>query len=208
MKLQIAPEGRFISLILLLCALVFLFMKIWLVALICLLSLLFICFFFRDPERKIVQNTAEILAPADGTVIMIDDKASPFGGEIQTRICIFMSVTNVHVNRMPVTGKIEKMAYFPGEFNIASKDKASSANERLAYLIDSFGNKLTMVQIAGFVARRIVSYVKEGLTLDQGERFGLIQLGSRVDIYIPKTFTTSINIGDKTKAGVTTIGKR
>ena len=207
MKIPIAREGQIAAVVYLICTVLSLILSVWSVFFLCLLALIFTLSFFRDPERNIEIDDKIILSPADGKIIAIDNKKSPFDGIECKRVCIFMSAANVHVNRMPVSGKIEKIAYNPGSFLVASKKEAEE-NERQAYLIKSNNDSFTVIQIAGLVARRIVSYVNEGDELIQGNRFGIIQLGSRVDIYMPNTCTVSINVGDKVKAGLTVIGRR
>lgn len=169
--------------------------------------------FFRDPDRVIPQNTENIvISPADGTVQSISECIPPdelgFNGEKVTRISIFMSMMNVHVNRMPVSGVIEKILYVPGKFFNATLDKASVHNEREAFTVRmSNGEKLVFVRIAGLVARRIRCDVKEGDKLEVGQRVGIIRFGSRVDVYLPKGATPNIEEGQTTVAGETIIAK-
>ena len=168
---------------------------------------IFIFYFFRNPNRVILQDDALILAPADGIVSNIKEVVPPaeidMGNEPLTRISIFMSVFNVHVNRMPVSGKIHKIHYRPGKFlNVADKD--SEDNEREEYsILMSNGNKIGVIQIAGLVARRIVSFVKEGDDLSAGERFGLIRFGSRLDVFLPKGIEPKVALGQISVAGET-----
>ena len=168
---------------------------------------IFVFYFFRNPNRVILQDDALILAPADGIVSNIKEVVPPaeidMGNEPLTRISIFMSVFNVHVNRMPVSGKIHKIHYRPGKFlNVADKD--SEDNEREEYsILMSNGNKIGVIQIAGLVARRIVSFVKEGDDLSAGERFGLIRFGSRLDVFLPKGIKPKVALGQISVAGET-----
>ena len=173
-------------------------------------------YFFRNPNRVTptlsgVNKNNLIIAPADGRIIEIsdvtpNDEIGLPSGEWQ-RVCIFMNVFDVHVNRSPMLGKITFKNYIPGLFFNASLDKASSHNERLILGMDTEnGKKIAFVQIAGLVARRIICDVDKGSLLKAGEVFGLIRFGSRVDIYFPKEVSTLVLKGQKTIAGETIIG--
>lgn len=171
----------------------------------------FILWFFRDPDRNTQNEKNKIISPADGKVCLIDSSIPPkelnYGNEEMLRVCIFMNVFNVHVNRSPVKGKIKKIKYKKGSFFNASLDKASEKNERNSIIISTEnGIEVIVVQIAGLIARRILSFVNDGDQLKSGERFGLIRFGSRVDVYLPKTFKSEIKVGDKTVAGETILG--
>lgn len=171
----------------------------------------FILWFFRDPERNTPIAEGKIISPADGKVCLIDLSVPPeelqYGTEEMQRVCIFMNVFNVHVNRVPVKGEIKKIIYKEGSFFNASLDKASEKNERNSIIITTEnGIEIVVVQIAGLIARRILSFVSNGDKLNSGERFGLIRFGSRVDVYLPKTFKPEVKVGDKTIAGETIIG--
>ena len=171
----------------------------------------FILWFFRDPDRNTPNEEGKIISPADGKVCLIDLSTPPkelnYGNEKMLRVCIFMNVFNVHVNRSPVRGKIKKIEYKEGSFFNASLDKASEKNERNSVIITTeSGIEIIVVQIAGLIARRILSFVNDGDWLNLGERFGLIRFGSRVDVYLPKTFKSEVKVGDKTIAGETIIG--
>ena len=185
---------------------------IWpLLSFVSFLITFFILWFFRDPERNTPIAEGKIISPADGKVCLIDLSVPPeelqYGtGEMQ-RVCIFMNVFNVHVNRVPVKGEIKKIIYKEGSFFNASLDKASEKNERNSIIIKTEnGIEIVVVQIAGLIARRILSFVSNGDKLNSGERFGLIRFGSRVDVYLPKTFKPEVKVGDKTIAGETIIG--
>ena len=176
--------------------------------------------FFRDPERYPPSNDPKaVLSPADGRVCLIQEVPLPeelkpedvsldeWNRDVFTRISVFMSVFNVHVNRMPAAGTVIRKAYVPGKYLNASLDKASKDNERCAYLIETAdGVKYGVVQIAGLVARRIVPFVEEGAVLGQAERFGLIRFGSRLDVYLPKGATPEARLGQIMVAGETVIG--
>ncbi len=167
-------------------------------------------YFFRDPERVTPDAPGLVISPADGVVSLIEPAVPPrelgLPEEALTRVSVFMSVFNCHVNRAPVAGKVEKIAYKPGKFLNASLDKASEDNERNSLVIRmADGRILTVTQIAGLVARRIVSFTQEGAVLDRGERFGLIRFGSRLDIYLPEGVEPSVKIGQTMIAGETVI---
>jgi len=176
--------------------------------------------FFRDPERyPPTDDPKAVLSPADGRICLIQDVPLPeelkpeetsledWNKETFTRVSVFMSVFNVHVNRMPTAGTIVRKAYVPGKYLNASLDKASKDNERCAYLIETLeGVRYGVVQIAGLVARRIVPFVEEGAVLGQAERFGLIRFGSRLDVYLPKGAKPEVRLGQIMVAGETVLG--
>ena len=175
---------------------------------ICLILTVWCYFFFRDPLRVIPEGDSYVLAPADGIVSAIREVVPPkeleIGEEPMTRISIFMSVFNVHVNRAPMAGKITKMFYRPGAFVNVSLDKESENNERQELAMETVtGHKIAFVQIAGLVARRILTFVKEGDQLKAGERFGLIRFGSRLDVYLPKGIAPMVVEGQTAVAGET-----
>ncbi len=148
-------------------------------------------YFFRDPDRVTPTRAGLVVSPADGVVQLVDEAAPPpelgMGDAARPRVCIFMNVFNVHVNRSPWEGMVKTAAYHPGKFLNASLDKASELNERHSIRLEGPGGReIAFVQIAGLVARRIVCFVKEGAALRTGERFGLIRFGSRVDVYLPE----------------------
>ncbi|MBR6231605.1 MAG: phosphatidylserine decarboxylase [Alphaproteobacteria bacterium] len=172
-----------------------------------LLATIFTFYFFRNPNRVVPQGEGLIIAPADGIVSNIKEVVPPaeidMGDEPLTRISIFMSVFNVHVNRMPVSGKIHKINYRPGKFlNVADKDSEDNEREEYSAIMDN-GTKVGFVQIAGLVARRIVSFVKEGDELKAGDRFGLIRFGSRLDVFLPKGVAPKVALGQISIAGET-----
>ena len=167
---------------------------------------LFTLWFFRNPERKTPKNSNYIISSADGKVCLIDNAIPPqevqLGSNQMLRICVFMNVFNVHINRSPIEGKIDKVIYKKGSFFNASLDKASEKNERSSMIISNTnGTQLVVVQIAGLIARRILSFVSDNQYLDQGERYGLIRFGSRVDIYMPLNSSINCKVGDKVIAG-------
>ncbi len=165
--------------------------------------------FFRDPERPIPQGPGELAAPADGVVVALDRGATaPLSGLPATKLSIFMNVFNVHVNRMPLAARVTAAAYHPGRFLNAALDKASVENERMELLLETpDGHRITLVQVAGLVARRIVCRATEGSRWQRGERFGLIRFGSRVDLYLPLAADIPLTIGDRTVAGTTVVAR-
>ncbi|MDO9581538.1 MAG: phosphatidylserine decarboxylase family protein [Desulfomicrobium sp.] len=187
----------------------FALLNCWVMATLLLVILFLVLNFFRDPERVVPQEPGVAVSPADGKVIKVETMRDPLTGEDRTAICVFMNVFNVHVNRMPVAGRIARIAYFGGKFVNASFDKASTDNERNTLLIeDEEGRSWTMVQIAGLIARRIICWGEEGDTLARGQRFGLIKFGSRVDLYIPSDYEPSVRTGEKVFAGQTVLARK
>lgn len=169
---------------------------------------IFVLCFFRNPERKTPDAPGLVVSPADGKVIFVGEaeEADILQGRAK-KISIFMSVFNVHVNRNPCSGTVEQIRYYKGKFLVASVDKASSDNERNAVLVRTEdGKKVLTIQIAGLVARRIVCWLNEGMTVTRGERFGLIRFGSRLDVFLPLESTISVKVGDVARAGETTLG--
>ena len=167
-------------------------------------------YFFRDPKRSVPLGDTLVLSPADGVVSLIEPAVPPvelgLGPQALTRVSVFMSVFNCHVNRMPVGGQITAIAYRPGKFFNASMDKASTDNERngVAILLPD-GRQVGVVQIAGLVARRIVCFASTGQTLRAGDRFGLIRFGSRLDVYLPVGVAPMVSLGQTMIAGETVI---
>jgi phosphatidylserine decarboxylase len=166
--------------------------------------------FFRNPERVSPQGDGIVLSPADGRVVQIDeDVRSDYLDDYPlTRISIFMSVLNVHVNRWPLSGVVKKITHVPGIFLDAREAAASMRNEHNSIVLETNGATIEVVQIAGKIARRIACWVREGDEAVQGQRFGLIRFGSRLDVYLPPSFTPSVSVGTRVSAGVTIIAKR
>jgi phosphatidylserine decarboxylase len=169
---------------------------------------LFTIYFFRDPERGNESSEKKVLAPADGRILGVYSQGGGESllGEPGTKVSIFMSVFNVHVNRIPATGKISEISYYPGRFFSANMDKASAQNENNRVTLQAAGKRIVFVQIAGFIARRIACWIKEGDEVKAGQRFGLIRFGSRVDIYLPLDIRVVAQKGQKVKAGETILG--
>ena len=187
---------------------VFALLGIGVLAIFGLLATGFICFFFRDPDRLIPAGDNIIVSPADGKVIKVEpvDQTPYFDGAC-TRISVFMSVFNVHVNRAPYEGTIRQVNYHPGKFFSANLDKASRDNEHNALLIEGpSGRQVGFVQIAGLVARRIICLVQAGDSLKRGQRFGLICFGSRLDVYLPPETDVRVAVGDRVQAGSSVLG--
>jgi len=170
---------------------------------------LFSIYFFRNPERLSNEEDNVFVAPADGKIIFVGKVPENryFGGEEVTKVSIFMNVFNVHVNRVPINCKVIDQFYNQGRFFNASLDKASLENEQSGLLLETdSGLKVLCVQIAGLIARRIVSYPENGDLLERGRRYGLIRFGSRVDLYFPEGVEVSAKLGDKTVAGESVLG--
>jgi phosphatidylserine decarboxylase len=208
-KLPVAWEGiPFIIIGIALTSIFFILGWILLAIPLAVLTLLTI-YFFRDPERKHENIAHALLTPADGKILAIerlDQGDSRFEGRV-TKISIFMSIFNAHVNRAPIHGKITDISYHPGKFFSANIDKASLCNEHNLITLETEGKeKVTVVQIAGLIARRIVCWVKQGDHVKTGQRFGLIRFGSRVEIYLPPESKILVKQGDKVKAGQTILG--
>ncbi len=168
----------------------------------------FILCFFRDPERFIPQNENAVVSPADGKVILIENVTDDrFTGGEALKVSIFMNVFNVHVNRVPFSGTVEKIIYTPGKFYSADSEKAELKNEYCATVLTTDnGKKLAYVQIAGLIARRIICWHEPGDKAVKGRRFGLIRFGSRVDLFLPPETSLIVEQGQKVSAGETTIG--
>lgn len=169
---------------------------------------LFVLQFFRDPAREIPQDKDAVLSPADGRVIKVERTQDPYGQREAILVSVFMNVFNVHSNRSPVDGTVEKVQYFPGKFVNADLDKASAENERNAVVLKTNdGQIVTFVQVAGLIARRILCYIKAGDTLARGQRYGFIRFGSRVDVYLPLDASVKVSIGDKVSATTTILAR-
>ena len=169
---------------------------------------LFSSYFFRNPERVVPAGEDLLIAPADGKIIFVGEvQEDRYFKQQVTKISIFMSVFNVHVNRVPCDGKVVAMYYNKGGFVNASYDKASESNEQAGILLETDnGTQILFVQIAGLIARRIITYPVIGDLLQRGARYGLIRFGSRVDIYLPKNANVTVTLGERTVAGETILG--
>ncbi len=167
-----------------------------------------ICWFFRDPDRVTPNKTGALLSPADGKVIKVETvEQTRFTEEKCIKISIFMSIFNVHVNRVPYAGKVTDVCYYPGKFFSANLDKASKNNEHNAVFIETeTGHSICFVQIAGLIARRIICGLQQGDIVERGQRFGIICFGSRLDVYLPADTDIIVSVGDKVKAGASILG--
>jgi len=208
-RLPVAREGLPFIALGLFHTILFTFLGLEILALLVGLLTLFIIYFFRDPARRSQVSDKTVLTPADGTILRVqhfEDDENPLG-EPTIKISVFMSLFNVHVNRIPIMGKISEIVYHSGKFFSANLDKASEKNEKnLIALKTGDGRKIVFVQIAGLIARRIVCWIKEGDHVKTGQRFGLIRFGSLLDIYLPKDTRVTVQPRDKVKAGETVLG--
>jgi len=181
---------------------------LWLLAFALTVIALWVAYFFRDPERTGERGSDVVVSPADGKVVMITEVDEPaFLHGRAKRISIFMNVFNVHVNRYPVSGTVRFVHYNPGKFLNAAVEKSSLENEQMSVGIEHEGVRVLVRQIAGLIARRIVTYSREGEKVEQGERLGIIRFGSRVDVFLPTTSKVEVEVGAITLAGTTTIAR-
>ena len=181
---------------------------LWLLAFVLVIVALWVAYFFRDPERTGERGGGLVIAPADGRVVMISEVDEPaFLHGKALRISIFMNVFNVHVNRYPVSGVVRYIQYNPGKFLNAATEKSSLENEQMSVGIESGSNRVLVRQIAGLIARRIVTYSQDGERVQQGDRMGIIRFGSRVDVFLPASARARVKVGDITFAGVPVIGE-
>ena len=173
--------------------------------LIFLILLIFTFYFFRDPERVVPLGDDILVSPADGLITNISEHKE--GKKSYTKVSIFLSVFNVHIQRLPVSGQITKIDYIEGKFINATLDKASEENERLRLTLKSGSNIIYITQIAGLIARRIICYLKTIERVNQGERYGIIKFGSRVDIEFPNSYNLMVSIGQQCIGGETIIAR-
>jgi phosphatidylserine decarboxylase len=189
-------------------ALAFRSWPIWVAGVVVLIVAIWIAYFFRDPERMGPRGDRLVIAPADGRVVMITPVEEPdFVQGRAIRISIFMNIFNVHVNRYPVNGTVTYEHYNPGKFLNAAAEKASLENEQMSVGIAGSSHKVLVRQIAGLIARRIVTYAKSGAAAAQGERMGIIRFGSRVDVFVPPDATIRTRVGERPVAGVTVLAE-
>jgi phosphatidylserine decarboxylase len=181
---------------------------LWLAAVLLVVIAIWVAYFFRDPERTGERGERLVIAPADGKIVQVTEVDEPaFLKEKAIRISIFMNVFNVHVNRYPVSGVVRYVQYNPGKFLNAAHDKASLENEQSSVGIESGSNRVLVRQIAGLIARRIVTYSTDGTRVQQGDRMGIIRFGSRVDVFLPLTAKPRVRVGETTFAGVTVVAE-
>jgi phosphatidylserine decarboxylase len=172
----------------------------WTIAAVVLVCLaLFVLSFFRDPERVIPAEPGAIVSPGDGRVVVVTDEED--AGRPGKRISIFLAVWNVHVNRAPAAGVITRMEYRPGKFLAAMRERASMENEQNVFTLSTDAGEMVFKQIAGLIARRVVSWKQEGERVARGERIGLVRFGSRVDVWVPKDAVILVKLGDNVKGG-------
>ena len=187
----------------------FLYLGLVVVAVLSGIITIFIIYFFRDPERKNSADPKSVLTPADGRILEIRhirNIDNPLGRPA-IKISIFMSIFNVHVNRIPIRGTIGEISYHPGKFFSANLDKASKYNENNVLILHTYDSrKIAVIQIAGLIARRIACWVKEGSEVEAGQRFGLIRFGSRLEVFLPGDSRIIVQPNQKVKAGETIIG--
>ncbi len=170
-------------------------------------ALLFTLYFFRDPQRKIPAEKRVVLAPADGKIILVQPLDHQFTGQSSTLVSIFMSPFNVHVNRLPISGKVVHLRYLPGQFLMAFDHRSMESNEKMEIGIENNDIRLQFSQISGFLARRIVCTLKNGENVSTGRRFGMIKFGSRVDVILPSSATVLVQPGQITHAGETILAR-
>ncbi len=181
---------------------VFFWFHIFSVAVIFILLAAFVCFFFRNPNRNIPEGKNLVVSPADGKIV----KISQGPGSNQT-ICIFLNIFNVHVNRSPIAGELVKFEYKRGKFKVAYDEEASRVNEQNVLTIAGSGITVTVQQVAGLIARRVICWKKPGNALARGELFGLIRFGSRVDVVVPGNVTIKVKVGEHVQGGSSVLGE-
>ena len=204
---KFAPEGYpFFFIFALAAVITAVFGKPWMIA-VPLVLLLFMFFFFRDPERITTENKNAFYSPADGKVILIKETVeNELLNEKALEVSIFMSPFDVHVNRAPCNGVVKDVKHYPGKFLAAFKPESSISNEHITMLLESEHGKIVVRQVAGFLARRAVCRVKPGDLLKQGQRYGIIKFSSRLDILLPLNTQIKVKLNDKVKAGETVLG--
>ena len=176
-------------------------------AVIAFILTLFITYFFRNPERTLPEDENAVVAPADGVIIFLGPSSEEHVMAEMTKISIFMSVFNVHINRAPISGLIVETFYNRGKFMDVRDERATFENERSGLVLENArGTRIVVVQVAGLIARRIICYLQKGDQAIRGTRYGLIRFGSRLDVYIPTNSDLRVKMGDKTVAGETILG--
>jgi len=205
----VAREGIKLILPSLVLSILLLIVHAYIISSIVFLFFIFCLFFFRNPGRFSTEPDNVLLSPADGKVMGIEEiMEKEFINDTMRRISIFMSPADVHVNRAPCEGRIAKMLHRSGEFALAFKKDIDKDNERNYILIEHRSERFLIVQIAGFLARRIIAYVKEGDHVNRGDTVGMIAFGSRVDIYFPNNYETVVELHQKVKAGITPLAQQ
>jgi phosphatidylserine decarboxylase len=180
----------------------------WFIFLLTFSIFCFVTYFFRNPKRHIVTDDDKIICPADGKVVVIEEVYEPeYFEDKRLQVSVFMSPSNVHVNRAPIAGEVKYSKYHDGKYLVAWHPKSSTENERTSLVIDNGSIDVLVRQIAGKVARRIVYYLEEGDKIEQGADFGFIKFGSRVDLFLPLDTKINVHLGQKVKGGITVIGE-
>jgi len=174
-------------------------------AVVLVLLAAFVFSFFRDPERVIPTEPGAVVSPGDGRVVVVTDEEN--AGRPGKRVSIFLAVWNVHVNRSPASGTITKMEYRPGKFLAAMRERASVENEQNVFTLSTDAGEMVFKQIAGLIARRVVSWKKQGEKVARGERIGLVRFGSRVDVWIPKEAEILVKLGENVKGGSSVLAR-
>ncbi|MFT5726374.1 MAG: phosphatidylserine decarboxylase [Desulforhopalus sp.] len=208
-KVPIAQEGYPFIWYSAFCTLLLCILGFLLPAVVMFIITTFILAFFRDPERFVCPDEDAVVCPADGKIISIEEvEDNQFTNQKVQKVCIFMNVFNVHVNRLPFSGTVDRIIYHPGKFYSADSDKAALENEYFASVLNLPGEKkIAVVQIAGLIARRIICWLEPGDIAVKGRRLGLIRFGSRVDLYLPLETELSVTTGQKVRAGETVLGR-
>ena len=208
-EFPLAKEGLIFVLPSLLLSLLFLFFHLYILSLIFILLFLFFTYFFRNPKRRGQSSAAELIAPADGKVMGIEELSEEdfLKGRAQ-RVSTFMGLADVHVNRAPCEGVVSRVSHKPGRYGLAFKKEVDKENERNYILLEKENERLLVVQIAGFLARRISCWVREKDTVRKGDPLGIIAFGSRVDIYIPPGYEIMVQLGQKVKSGLTPLARK
>ncbi len=208
-RLPVAKEGLIFVLPTLCLSFLCYFLGFPVLGVIIFLLALFFLYFFRNPERTATSGAEELISPADGKVMGIDELfENQFLREKALRISVFMSVSDVHVNRAPCAGTIEKVSHREGRFRLAFKKGIDEENERNYILVRRNGERLLLVQIAGFLARRIICRVRENDVVEKGGIVGMIAFGSRVDLYMPTGYEPLVRLGDKVRSGLTVVARK
>jgi phosphatidylserine decarboxylase len=203
---MIARDGYPYIFVFALIAILGFFFKLAVVGLLAVLLVAFMAFFFRDPERPVPQDERAVVSPADGKVVRVT-KLDPTNPQSPTRLSIFLSVFDVHVNRAPIAGRIKEAIYQPGKFKVAYRDEASQVNEQNAVTIEGRTTTLVFKQIAGILARRIVFSKRPGDWVHKGERVGLMKFGSRTDLILPPDVEVTVTVGDQVYGGSSIVGR-
>jgi phosphatidylserine decarboxylase len=207
-QVPVAKEGYPFIFLLAFCTLLATILGMTITTTVLFVATIFVLGFFRDPERFGPTREDALVSPADGKIILIERVSDTrFTGDDVQKISIFMNVFNVHVNRIPYSGKVEKILYQPGKFYSADSERGGLQNEYCAAIVTTAqGKKLAFVQIAGLIARRIICWLEEGDQVTRGRRFGLIRFGSRVDLYLPLDTELVVEPGQNVRAGETVLG--